>query len=132
MRPHASWSAWTAGRRSSRATRCASGSSRTVCGCSGPTARRCGGERRGRRAGGALAVAITNDPGSALGRAAEVVLGLGAGEERSVAATKTYTAELAVLARLAAHAGGSGARVDEGLAATAALAAGALAALPDA
>ena len=84
------------------------------------------------RAAGALAVAITNDPGSALGRAAEVVLGLGAGEERSVAATKTYTAELAVLARLAAHAGGSGARVDEGLAATAALAAGALAALPDA
>src|SRR4051812_40403825 len=77
------------------------------------------------RAAGALAVAITNDPGSALGRAAEVVLGLGAGEERSVAATKTYTAELAVLARLAAHAGGSGAGLDEGLAVTAALAAGA-------
>jgi glucosamine--fructose-6-phosphate aminotransferase (isomerizing) len=71
------------------------------------------------RAGGALAVAVTNDPGSALAAAAEVVLPLRAGEERSVAATKTYSAQLAVLARLAAYAGGSGPAVDEGLAATA-------------
>jgi glucosamine--fructose-6-phosphate aminotransferase (isomerizing) len=87
---------------------------------------------RAMRDGGALTVAITNAPGSALGRAADVVLGLGAGEERSVAATKTYTAELAVLARLAAYAGGSGPALDEGLAATAGLAADALASLPGA
>ena len=84
------------------------------------------------REGGALTAAITNDAGSSLARAAEVVLPLGAGEERSVAATKTYTAELAVLARLAAHAGGEGAGLDEGLGATAALAAEAIAALPEA
>jgi glucosamine--fructose-6-phosphate aminotransferase (isomerizing) len=84
------------------------------------------------RAAGALAVAITNEPASALGRAADVVLALGAGEERSVAATKTYTAELAVLARLAAHAGGQGPALDEGLAATAGLAASAIATLPEA
>ena len=50
------------------------------------------------------------------------VVSLGAGEERSVAATKTYTAELAVLARLAAHAGGRGAGLDDGLGATTELA----------
>lgn len=82
------------------------------------------------RAGGALTVAITNGAGSALAREAEVVLALGAGEERSVAATKTYTAELAVLARLAAHAGGSGADLDEGLVLTAGLANAAIEALP--
>jgi glucosamine--fructose-6-phosphate aminotransferase (isomerizing) len=84
------------------------------------------------REGGALTAAITNDAGSSLARAAEVVLPLGAGEERSVAATKTYTAELAVLARLAAHAGGDGEGLDEGLGATAALAAEAIGALPEA
>lgn len=76
---------------------------------------------RAMRAGGALAVAVTNDSSSTLAEAAEVVLPLRAGEERSVAATKTYTAELAVLARLAAHAGGSGAALDQDLAATAEL-----------
>jgi glucosamine--fructose-6-phosphate aminotransferase (isomerizing) len=47
-------------------------------------------------------LAITNDPGSPLGAAAEHVIELGTGEERSVAATKTYTASLAAAAALAA------------------------------
>ena len=79
---------------------------------------------------GALTVAITNDAGSSLARAAAAVLPLGAGAERSVAATKTYTAELAVLARLAAHSAGEGRRIDEHLAATIELADGLLSALP--
>ncbi len=79
---------------------------------------------------GALTVAITNDARSPLARSAAAVLPLGAGEERSVAATKTYTAELAVLARLAAHAGGHGRRLDEQLAATIELAGGLLSTLP--
>ena len=60
------------------------------------------------RARGALTIAITNDPHSALGEAAELVLPLAAGEERSIAATKTYTAQVAALALLAAHAAGQG------------------------
>ncbi|HEV2999428.1 MAG TPA: SIS domain-containing protein, partial [Solirubrobacteraceae bacterium] len=68
------------------------------------------------RADGATTVAVTNGEGSALARAADVVLGAGAGPERSIAATKTYTGTLAVLALLAAHAAGDAA------AATAALA----------
>lgn len=51
---------------------------------------------------GALTAAITNFPDSELGRAAEHVIALHAGEERSIAATKTYTSELAVIALLAA------------------------------
>lgn len=50
-----------------------------------------------------LTVAITNAPGSPLARVAEVVIDLGAGPERSVAATKTYTASLAALAALVAE-----------------------------
>ncbi len=50
----------------------------------------------GRRAGG-ITLAITNDEQSPLARAAEHLLPLGAGRERSVAATKTYTATLAAL-----------------------------------
>jgi len=79
---------------------------------------------------GALTVAVTNNPSSPLARAATAVLPLGAGEERSVAATKTYTAELAVLARLAAHAGGDGPRFDEHLGAAIELASGLLSTLP--
>lgn len=52
------------------------------------------------RAQGALTLAITNEPASPLAEAAEHVLDLGAGEERSVAATKTYTAELLAVAML--------------------------------
>ena len=52
---------------------------------------------------GALTAAITNDPSSPLAAAAAHVVDLGAGEERSVAATKTYTASLAAIAALAAE-----------------------------
>jgi glucosamine--fructose-6-phosphate aminotransferase (isomerizing) len=54
----------------------------------------------GRRQG-SLTVAVTNDPASPLAQAADHVLPLNAGEERAVAATKTYTAQLATLALLA-------------------------------
>jgi glutamine---fructose-6-phosphate transaminase (isomerizing) len=54
------------------------------------------------RRDGSLAVAITNEPESPLARAAEHVLPLGAGPERAVAATKTYTASLGALALLSA------------------------------
>ncbi|WP_189170629.1 SIS domain-containing protein [Pilimelia anulata] len=49
------------------------------------------------RRSGALTVAVTNDPGSPLAGVAELVVPLHAGEERAVAATKTYTAELLAL-----------------------------------
>lgn len=55
---------------------------------------------------GALTAAITNAPGSDLAQAAELVVDLGAGEERAVAATKTYTAQLAAVALLSASLGG--------------------------
>ncbi len=61
------------------------------------------------RAQGALTMAITNDPGSPLAMAAEHCMDLGAGEERSVAATKTYTAELLAVALLSAALDGAGA-----------------------
>ena len=50
------------------------------------------------RAGGAHTVAVTNEAGSPLAAAAHRVLLTGAGAERAVAATKTYTSQLAVLA----------------------------------
>lgn len=46
---------------------------------------------------GALTVAVTNAPQSALAAAAEVQVDVRAGVEQSVAATKTYTAELIAL-----------------------------------
>lgn len=49
-------------------------------------------------------LAIVNDPSSPLAMAAESVLDLGCGPERSVAATKSYTASLAALAALAVEA----------------------------
>ncbi|MGD2176613.1 MAG: SIS domain-containing protein [Anaerolineae bacterium] len=64
----------------------------------------------GRRQG-ALTVAVTNAPASPLARAAEHVLLLGAGEEKAVAATKTYTAQLGTLALLAAHLARDGGRI---------------------
>jgi glucosamine--fructose-6-phosphate aminotransferase (isomerizing) len=54
------------------------------------------------RSQGALTVGITNNPESPLASEAEYHLALGAGEEISVAATKTYTAELAAMAMLTA------------------------------
>jgi glucosamine--fructose-6-phosphate aminotransferase (isomerizing) len=58
---------------------------------------------------GALTAALTNDPASPLASAAEHPLDLRAGEELSVAATKTYTAELLTIAMLAASLGDAGA-----------------------
>jgi glucosamine--fructose-6-phosphate aminotransferase (isomerizing) len=49
---------------------------------------------------GALTAAFTNDPDSPLAQQADHVLALHAGDELSVAATKTYTAQLAAVALL--------------------------------
>lgn len=54
----------------------------------------------------ALTLAITNDSKSPLALAAECCLLLEAGEERSLAATKTYVAQLAALALLSASLSG--------------------------
>jgi glucosamine--fructose-6-phosphate aminotransferase (isomerizing) len=50
------------------------------------------------RRAGAFTVAITNDDDSLLARQADTVLATHAGRERAVAATKTFTSQLAVLA----------------------------------
>ena len=55
----------------------------------------------GRRQG-ALTLAITNEPGSPLAEAAELVVDTMAGVERAVAATKTYTTQLVTIAMLSA------------------------------
>jgi len=55
---------------------------------------------RAARAAGARTIAITNDSRSPLAGAAHTTLLLHAGPERSVAATKTYTAQLAILSLL--------------------------------
>ena len=73
------------------------------------------------RARGALTLAITNEPASALADAAEFVVPLAAGPERAVAATKTYTTTIAALALLAASAAGSGKEYAEGIRRTAGL-----------
>ena len=49
---------------------------------------------------GAYTLAVTNNPDSPLARAAELSVDVGAGHERAVAATKTYTAELLALLML--------------------------------
>lgn len=59
---------------------------------------------------GALTAAITNIPESDLALAANHVLDLHAGEEESVAATKTYTAELAAIALLSVSLSGDAGR----------------------
>ncbi|MEA2623863.1 MAG: hypothetical protein QOH61_2773 [Chloroflexota bacterium] len=61
------------------------------------------------RSQGASTIAITNAPDSNLGRAAEFVIDVSAGQERAVAATKTYTAELLSIAMLACAMGTDGA-----------------------
>lgn len=50
------------------------------------------------REAGAVTVAITNDPGSALAGAAHATVALEAGEERAVPATKTFSAQVAAFA----------------------------------
>ncbi len=51
---------------------------------------------------GALTAAITNDTGSDLAAEGDIVIGLHAGRELAVAATKTYTSQLATIAMLSA------------------------------
>jgi glucosamine--fructose-6-phosphate aminotransferase (isomerizing) len=58
------------------------------------------------RRNGAFTIAVTNEPDSDLAGAAEAVLPLAAGEERAVAATKTYLNQLAALGLLAASLAG--------------------------
>jgi glutamine---fructose-6-phosphate transaminase (isomerizing) len=57
---------------------------------------------------GAFRIALTNDLDSELASHADMVLPLGAGPERSIAATKTYLNQVAALGLLAAHAAGQG------------------------
>jgi glucosamine--fructose-6-phosphate aminotransferase (isomerizing) len=64
----------------------------------------------GRRQG-APTLAITNDAGSPLAAQADHVILLRAGEERAVAATKTYTSQLAALALLSCALGEDGDRL---------------------
>lgn len=61
------------------------------------------------RRGGAVTLAVTNDPASPLARAAQLHLDVSAGPERAVAATKSYTAQLLTLFLLIDHlSGGTG------------------------
>lgn len=59
------------------------------------------------RNGGGVTAAITNNPASPLAAAAQFVVDMDVGEEKSVAATKTYTAQMYLLSLIAdALAGG--------------------------
>jgi glucosamine--fructose-6-phosphate aminotransferase (isomerizing) len=62
-----------------------------------------------------LTVAITNDPTSPMAATADHLLALRAGEELSIAATKTYTAELVTIAMLAIGLGDAGADATDAL-----------------
>jgi glutamine---fructose-6-phosphate transaminase (isomerizing) len=64
------------------------------------------------RAAGAFTVGITNESGSTLARLAQHVLLVRAGQEKSVAATKTYTGQLTCL-YLLAHALGAAIGLEE-------------------
>ena len=70
---------------------------------------------------GALTIAVTNDAVSPLAAAADIVVPIHAGEERAVAATKTYVAEVATLGLLAAHVAGRGEPFAVGLRKTASI-----------
>ena len=86
---------------------------------------------RAMRTGGAVVLGITNEPGSPLGDAVDLLLSTDAGRERAVPATKTVTAQLAVLVtvtsalRAGAAAGTAGAAGSAGAAGTAGAAGGA-------
>lgn len=58
-------------------------------------------------------IAITNEVSSPLARVASVVVALGAGAEHSVAATKTYTAQLAATIKLSEAWGGDAVGISE-------------------
>ena len=62
---------------------------------------------------GALTLALTNDPNSPLAQASTCTIPLLAGEEKAVAATKTYTAELFVLAMLSTALSGNSQHQEE-------------------
>lgn len=62
---------------------------------------------------GAPVIAITNRAGSSLAEVADDVIELHAGEEKAVAATKTYTASVAAMAMLAAAWNGNPKLTDE-------------------
>jgi glucosamine--fructose-6-phosphate aminotransferase (isomerizing) len=53
------------------------------------------------RSHGAVTIAVTNDADSPLAESADLVLALGAGPERAIPATKTFTAQVAVFALVA-------------------------------
>ena len=55
------------------------------------------------RGQGCVTAAITNSIDSPLAEQADHIVGLGAGRERSIAATKTYTAQLYAVGMLSAH-----------------------------
>ena len=73
------------------------------------------------RGRGAFTVALTNASGSELERASDATLPLAAGDERAVAATKTYLNQLAALALLAGGIAGRGTELADGLRRTAEL-----------
>ena len=62
---------------------------------------------------GCLTLGITNDPGSPLAVASDYVLNIQAGDEKAVAATKTYTTELMCISMLSAALGGDKSRWGE-------------------
>jgi len=62
---------------------------------------------------GCLTLAITNIPDSPLAKVADFVLDVQAGEEKAIAATKTYTAELMAIAMISAALSNSNERWDE-------------------
>jgi glucosamine--fructose-6-phosphate aminotransferase (isomerizing) len=67
------------------------------------------------RARGAFTVGITNEVGSPLAETADAVLPLAAGAEEGIAATKTYTAQVAALALLAGYTADRGEHVVDGI-----------------
>ncbi len=62
---------------------------------------------------GNLTLAVTNEPDSPLAKNADFVLDIQAGDEKAVAATKTYTSQLMTIAMLSAAMSGEEARWDE-------------------
>src|SRR5262249_56798059 len=66
---------------------------------------------RAMRAAGGVVLGVTNEPGSPLADAVDLLLGTDAGPERAVPATKTVTAQFAVLVTVtsALRAGAGGA-----------------------
>jgi glutamine---fructose-6-phosphate transaminase (isomerizing) len=67
------------------------------------------------RARGAFTLALTNEAASPLAEASDAMLPLAAGAEEAIAATKTYTAQVAALALLAGCIADEGERVVRGI-----------------